>query len=113
MTSASIVIKRCVCSEVEKAAIQHLSYLRIGMPFSEHFAFVTKLWACFWRSDCVWDLSVRTLCAKRKRMFANPSGGVRFANRANKNVAAGVKKLAVFTLHVGSQMDSEQKDVLD
>lgn len=46
-------------------------------------------------------------------MFANPSGGVRFANRANKNVAAGVKKLAVFTLHVGSQMDSEQKDVLD
>lgn len=49
MTSASIVIKRCVCSEVEKAAIQHISYLRIGMPFSEHFAFITKLWACFWR----------------------------------------------------------------
>lgn len=26
-------------------------------------------------------------------MFVNPSGGVRFANKANKNVALGGKKL--------------------
>lgn len=99
MRSASVVIKRCVCSEVESAAIQHLSYLRIGMPFSKHFAFITKPWICFWRPDCSWDLSVWTLCAKRKRMFANPSGQVRFANKANKNVAPGVKEVADFTFH--------------
>lgn len=83
------------------------------MQFSEHFAFITKLWACFWRSDCAWDVPVSTLCAKRKGMFVNPSRRVRFANKANKNMAPGVKKLAAFTLHVGSQMDSEQRDVLD
>lgn len=93
MRGASIVIKKCVWSEVETAALQHLSYLKIGMQFSEHFAFITELWAHFWRSDCAWDLSVRILCAKRKRMFVNPSRGVRFANKANKNMAPGVKKL--------------------
>lgn len=45
-------------------------------------------------------------------MFANPSGQVRFANKVNKNVAPGVKELAVLTLNVVSQMDSEHRDVL-
>lgn len=101
MRSASTVIKICGCSEEETAAIQPLSYLRIVMPFSKHFAFITKIWSVSGDQILLGTfLSVllRTLHAKRKRLFANLSGGVRFANKANKSMAPGVREQAV-SLH--------------